>query len=106
MTQSSGTSGNVPVAVTRSKWNSNTSINQKISFHCIYFGFFVLTPYKDNVGWDSAVGIATRYRLNGPGSNPGGDKIFHIRPAFYTIGTGFTARGKAAVVWRSPLNPF
>jgi len=31
---------------------------------------------------DSSVGIATDYGLGGPGSNPGGDKIFHpSRPA-------------------------
>jgi hypothetical protein len=31
-------------------------------------------------GPDSSVGIATDYRLDGPGSNPGGGKIFHTRP--------------------------
>jgi len=28
-------------------------------------------------GPDSSVGIATDYGLDGPGSNPGGDEIFH-----------------------------
>ena len=33
-------------------------------------------------GPDSSVGIATDYGLDGPGSNPGGDEIFHpSRPA-------------------------
>jgi len=33
-------------------------------------------------GLGSSVGIATDYRLNGPGSNPGGDEIFcPSRPA-------------------------
>jgi hypothetical protein len=33
------------------------------------------------LGWDSAVGKVTRYELNGPGSNPGGDNdIFRTRP--------------------------
>ena len=36
-----------------------------------------------SVNWlGSPVGIATDYRLEGPGSNPGGDEIFHpSRPA-------------------------
>jgi hypothetical protein len=29
---------------------------------------------------DSPVGIATRYRLDAPGSNPGVGEIFHTRP--------------------------
>jgi len=34
------------------------------------------------MGWGSSVGIATDYRLDGPGSNPGGDEIFRpSRPA-------------------------
>ena len=33
-------------------------------------------------GEGSSVGIATDYGLDGPGSNPGGDEIFHpSRPA-------------------------
>jgi len=33
-------------------------------------------------GGGSSVGIATDYGLDGPGSNPGGDEIFHLsRPA-------------------------
>ena len=33
-------------------------------------------------GPSSSVGIATDYELDGPGSNPGGDEIFHpSRPA-------------------------
>jgi hypothetical protein len=32
------------------------------------------------VGRDSSVGIATRYELDGLGSNPGGDEIFRTRP--------------------------
>ena len=31
------------------------------------------------MGWDSAVGIATRYGLDGPGSNSGGGEIFRTR---------------------------
>jgi len=35
-----------------------------------------------NCGPGSSVGIATDYRLDGPGSNPGGDEIFRpSRPA-------------------------
>jgi hypothetical protein len=37
-------------------------------------------PAYDYLG--SSVGIATEYGLDGPGSNPGGDEIFHpFRPA-------------------------
>jgi len=32
------------------------------------------------MGRDSAVGIATRYGLDGPGSNPGGGEIFRTLP--------------------------
>jgi hypothetical protein len=32
------------------------------------------------VGRDSSVSIATRYGLDGPGSNPGGAEIFRTRP--------------------------
>jgi len=35
-----------------------------------------------NYGPGSSVGMATDYGLDGPGSNPGGDEIFHqSRPA-------------------------
>ena len=30
-----------------------------------------------NSGLGSSAGTATDYRLDGPGSNPGGDEIFH-----------------------------
>jgi len=33
-----------------------------------------------NVVWDSAVGIATRLELDGPGSNPNGGENFRSRP--------------------------
>ena len=36
-------------------------------------------------GPGSSVGIATTYGLDGPGSNPGGDKIF--RPPRQTLGS-------------------
>jgi len=38
--------------------------------------------YTHICGLGSTVGIATDYRLDGPGSNPGGDEIFRLsRPA-------------------------
>jgi hypothetical protein len=44
------------------------------------------------VGRDSSVGIATRYGLDGPGSNLGEGEIFHTRPdrhpASYKMDTG------------------
>jgi len=45
----------------------------------IFFGGGGCVPLL-HVGRDSSVGIATRYRLNGPGSNPGGGEIFRTRP--------------------------
>ena len=41
----------------------------------IFGGFYIFI-----VGRDSSVGIATRYRLDGPGSNPGGGEVFRTRP--------------------------
>jgi hypothetical protein len=35
---------------------------------------------RREVGWDGAVGTASRYGLDGPGSNPGGGEIFCTRP--------------------------
>jgi hypothetical protein len=35
---------------------------------------------SNGVGWDSSVGIATRYVLDGPGSNSGGGEIFRTHP--------------------------
>ena len=37
------------------------------------------TPTR-TVGRDSSVSLATRYGLDGPGSNLGGGEIFRIRP--------------------------
>jgi len=43
---------------------------------CIHVG------QVDKGGPGSSVGIATDYGLDGPGSNPGGDEVFHpSRPA-------------------------
>jgi len=54
---------------------------QRINTHLKRF-----IPHKEKKldrGWaGSSVGIATDYRLDGPGSNPGGDEIFRpSRPA-------------------------
>jgi hypothetical protein len=38
------------------------------------------TKYTNCVGWGSSVGIATGYRLDGSGTNPGGDEIFLNSP--------------------------
>ena len=46
-------------------------------YYTVYIG-----KYDGNFGPGSSVGIATEYGLDGPGSNPGGDEIFHpSRPA-------------------------
>jgi len=51
------------------------------NYGSVYFNIYVLI-YIYGCGPVSSVGIATDYRLDGPGSNPGGDGIFHpSRPA-------------------------
>jgi len=52
-------------------------------FLCVCMYLFILSfIYMFICGPGSSVGIATDYRLDGPGSNPGGDEIFHpSRPA-------------------------
>ena len=70
----------------------------------IYKLLLVLYPYL----WARiAVSIVTRYRLDGPGSNPGGGAIFRTRPdrpwgppsLLYNRYQAFS-RGKAARAWR------
>ena len=42
----------------------------------------IYSLHRKSCGPGSSVGIATDYGLDGPGSNPGGDEIFHpSRPA-------------------------
>ena len=53
---------------------------------CVIFNVtvrYILLSYTHVYWWlGSSIGIATDYRLDGPGSNPGGDKIFCLsRPA-------------------------
>ena len=38
---------------------------------------FITTTTTTTTGPGSSVGIATDYRLDGPGTNPDGDEIFH-----------------------------
>ena len=59
------------------------------------------------MGRDSSVGIATRYELDGPGSNPGGGEIFRTPeerpwgpPSLLYSGYWVITRGKAARAWR------
>ena len=60
----------------------------------IYIYIYTFVEYRKRIlkitskmaGWDSSIGIATRYWLDSPGSNPiegGGGEIFqhHSRPA-------------------------
>ena len=64
------------------------------------------------MGRDSSVGIATRYRLDGPGSSPGGGEIFGTRPdrfwgppnLLYNGYRAFTG-SKAPGAWRWPPTP-
>jgi len=58
-------------------------------------------------GWDSPVGVATRYELDGPGIESWWGRNFPLfqtgpgaHPAVYTIGTGYFPGGEAAGAWR------
>ena len=59
-------------------------IGRNFNKHPIYIYIYICFPFSilPNGGPGSSVGIETDYRLDGPGSNPGGDEIFHpSRPA-------------------------
>ena len=58
------------------------------------------------MGRESSVGIATPYRLDGPGSNPGGGEIFRTRsdrpwgpPSLLYNGYRVFSGGKTAGAW-------
>ena len=64
------------------------------------------------VGGDSVGGIATRYGLEGRGSNPGGGDIFRTRPdrpqgppSLLYNEYKIIPAGKVAEAWRRPLTP-
>ena len=61
-----------------------------------------------SVGRDSSVGIATRYGMDGPGSNPGGDEIFSTnRPrSFLYNRCRFFPGCKAAGAWLLSPTPY
>ena len=59
-----------PIAPVKSTVSRNKTRTRNVQY------FRVPQP----VGRDSAVGIATRYRLDGPESNPYGGRIFQTRP--------------------------
>jgi len=82
-------------------WNSENNI----IVYIITYGLHVF-DFK-NIGLDSAVGIATRYGLDGLGSNPGGGEIFRTRPdrpwgppSHLYNGNQVFPGGKAAGAWR------
>jgi hypothetical protein len=63
-------------------------------------------------GRDISVGIATRYGLDGRGSNPGGGEIFRTcpdrpwdSPSLIYNGYWVFLRGKAAGAWRGVNHP-
>jgi hypothetical protein len=65
------------------------------------------------VGQDSAVDITARYGMDGPGSNPGGDKILRTRPerpwsspSLLYNGQRVFPMGTAAGAWRKPPSSF
>ena len=51
--------------------------NADCSFYNNATCFVILSGTLRLPGPGSSVGIATNYGLDGPGSNPGGDEIFH-----------------------------
>jgi hypothetical protein len=59
------------------------------------------------MGWDSSVGITTRYELDGSGDRIPVGVSFPApvqtgpgtHPAFYTMGTGSLSRGQVAEAW-------
>ena len=52
------------------------------------FFFQNISHTYERVGMDNSDGIATRYGLDGWGSNPCGGDIFRTHPASYKMGTG------------------
>jgi len=80
---------------------SNFILPDVINKYC-YGTFFIFL-----VGRDSAVGIGTRYGLDGPESNPGGSEVFRIcldglwgTPNLVYNGYRVFPGGKAAWAWR------
>ena len=68
--------------------------------------------YKKNVDRDISVGIATRYRLEGPGIESRWGEIFHTCPdrpwgptSLLYNGCQIFPGGKAAGAWRLPYIP-
>jgi len=66
----------------------------------------VILSHALNAGWDSVVGIGTRYGLDGPGIDPGGGEISRIRPdrswgppSLQLNGYRVFPGGKAAGAW-------
>ena len=65
-------------------YSSRTCRERRKTSATVLLGITIFTKLViKNVGWDSAVGIATHYGLDNPGSNPGGGRDFpHLsRPA-------------------------
>ena len=68
-------------------------LSQIIPLHTLLYYFFIthfgisllfnLRPCLPRSSRDSSVGIATRYGLGGPGSNPDGGEVFHTRPDWF-----------------------
>jgi hypothetical protein len=55
--------------------------NKNISTYTYNYMYSFTYIFLYTEGRVSSVGIATRYGLDGPGSNPGGGEIFHSLPA-------------------------
>ena len=58
----------VCTSVRLSTWNNSVPTGR------IFMKFYITVLFESGPG--SSVGIATDYRMDGPGSNPGGDEIF------------------------------
>ena len=74
---------------------------------------YILPVFWNSGTLDSTVGIATRYSLDGPRSNPGGSEIFHVvktgplaHPVFCKIGIDAFPWIKRMVRGADQLSPF
>jgi hypothetical protein len=77
-------------------------------------GLKITPTHSEIVGRDSAVGIATRYVLDGPGLNPGVGEIFLTRPDRsygppHLLYNGYRVSFQdlicRSMAWRLPLTP-
>ena len=94
-------------------WAPNNASKWQMGFNSAFKGLKILLDLTLSEGWDSSVGIATRYKLEGPGiESPWGGEIFSTcphrpwgPPSLLYNGYLVFPGGKAAGVWRWPPTP-